>query len=207
LTLLATTRKTSTTSLNGVGALSSRTFRRVFLGLPVVCVLCVCERASALPLISVSASLRGLYGAYTGDSDINPYGLGVGVRAGVTLPASLYLGGSLDFFFGETVEVANTEFSNAIFQAMGNIGYDLSLGPLMLRPFLGLGLASASSEACVGNVCSESESESEFAVAPGAEAYVGLGLLSLTGEVRYNKIFSDPSRDALVLGVGLGLSF
>jgi hypothetical protein len=187
--------------------LSSRTVRFALLGLPVAFVLSVCERASALPLISVSASLRGLYGSYTGEGELNPYGFGLGARAGVTLPASLYLGGSLDLFFGETIDGPGGDVSASIFQVMGNVGYDLSLGPLVLRPFLGAGLASVSGEICAGSLCA-SDSEGKFALAPGAEAYVGLGLLSLTGEVRYNKIFDDPEDgDALVLGVGLGLSF
>jgi hypothetical protein len=36
---------------------------------------------------------------------------------------------------------------------------------------------------------------------------VGLGFLSVGGEVRYNKVFADGDADAIVVGAGVGLSF
>lgn len=156
--------------------------------------------ASALPLLTLSASLRGLYGTASGDPDANPYGPGLGVRAGVTLPASLYLGASLDYFFGESKEILGTDVNASLLQVMANVGYDAGLGPLTLRPSLGLGLSQANVE--VGPL---DESEGNFVLSPGAEAIVGLGLLSVSGEVRYNKVFAD-DLDGVYFGVGLGFS-
>ncbi len=42
-------------------------------------------------------------------------------------------------------------------------------------------------------------------LSPGAELLIGLGLLNVSGEVRYNKIFADDA-DGLILGLGLGFS-
>jgi hypothetical protein len=157
--------------------------------------------ANALPLLTLSASLRGLYGSAFGDSEANPYGPGIGVRAGVTLPTSLYLGASLDYFFGDSVEIAGAELNQSLLQVLANVGYDAGLGPLTLRPSIGLGLAQSNIEA--GPI---DESESNFVLSPGAEAIVGLGLLSVSGEVRYNKVFVDGDFDGLYFGVGVGFS-
>lgn len=159
--------------------------------------------ARALPLLTLSASLRGLYGSAFGEPalDLNPYGPGIGVRAGVTLPASLYLGASVDYFFGESESAAGVDVSASLLQVLGNVGYDAGFGPLTLRPSLGFGLAQSNVD--FGAV---DESEGDFVLSPGAELFVGLGLLSVSGEVRYNKIFADGDKDALVLGVGLGFS-
>jgi hypothetical protein len=157
--------------------------------------------AHALPLLTLSASLRGLYGSAFGDPEANPYGPGIGVRAGVTLPTSLYLGASLDYFFGDSVEIAGADFNRSLLQVLANVGYDAGLGPLTLRPSIGLGLAQINIETPITD-----ESDSNFVLSPGAEAIVGLGLLSVSGEVRYNKVFVDGDFDGLYFGVGLGFS-
>jgi hypothetical protein len=48
-------------------------------------------------------------------------------------------------------------------------------------------------------------SEGSFVLSPGAELIIGLGLLSVSGEVRYNKVFDDDV-DGLIFGVGVGFS-
>src|SRR5690242_16836511 len=65
-------------------------------------VLGTSSTAHALPLVTLSGSARGLYGSRSDDVGLNPYGGGIGLRLGVTLPAALYLGGSFDYFFGES---------------------------------------------------------------------------------------------------------
>jgi hypothetical protein len=151
--------------------------------------------------LTLSASLRGLYGSSLGEPELDPYGPGLGVRAGVTLPASLYLGASVDYFFGESESLAGVDVSASLLQVLAHVGYDAGFGPLTLRPSLGFGLAQSSVD--LGAV---DESEGNFALSPGAEVLVGLGLLSVSGEVRYNKVFADGDTDALVLGLGLGFS-
>jgi hypothetical protein len=160
-------------------------------------VMLVSESAHALPGLTLWGSARGLYGAALGDADLNAYGGGIGLRAGVTLPASLYLGASYDYFFGESVG----DVSLSLSQFTGNVGYDLGLPLLTLRPNLGLGIAWANAE-----FGEQSDSESDFVLSPGLEALVGLGLLNISGELRYNKIFSDADADGIIVGVGLGIS-
>src|SRR5688572_28274518 len=87
--------------------------------------LTVTSTAAALPLLTISGSARGLYGSPTGDPELNRYGIGVGLRAGVTLPASLYLGASYDYFFGESDTNLGVDVSSSLQQFMGRVGYDL----------------------------------------------------------------------------------
>jgi len=165
-------------------------------------VMLVSEPAQALPGLTLWGSARGLYGAALGDPELSGYGPGIGLRAGVTLPTSLYLGASYDYFFGESEDSILGDVSFSFSQLTGNVGYDLTAIPLLtLRPNLGLGLAFANAE-----FAGESESESDFVLSPGLEAFVGLGLLNINGELRYNKIFADGDTDAIVIGVGLGIS-
>jgi len=164
--------------------------------------------AKALPGLTFSASARGLYGSAVGDQELNPYGPGLGLRAGVTLPMSLYLGASFDYFAGETQTVANFDTTVAIYQLMADVGYDIGFGPLTLRPVLGLGYANTSVDFSGGGsgLSFEDNSSSDFVLAPAAEFIIGLGLLSVGAEIRYNKVFADDDRDAVVLGIGLGIS-
>ncbi len=111
-----------------------------------IAVLVAAQPAQALPLVTLSGSLRGLYGSVLSDQELNPYGIGLGLRAGVTLPMSLYVGASLDYFFGESATVGGDENSRSLLQVLGTLGYDASLGPLTLRPSLGLGFAQSSND-------------------------------------------------------------
>ena len=166
-----------------------------------IAVVAAPREAQALPLLTLSGSARGLYGSALGDATLSAYGAGLGLRAGVTLPTALYLGGSFDYFFGESEEILGVESSVSLLQLMAHAGYDLGLGPLTLRPGLGLGLAQTSLDAGIAD-----ESEGDFVISPGAELIVGLGFWSVSAEARYNKIFADGDVDALVFGAGLGFS-
>jgi outer membrane protein with beta-barrel domain len=185
------------------GSRSGRVVARALAVAAAAAAFAASKPAEALPLLTLSGSVRGLYGSATGDQDLNPYGPGLGLRAGVTLPLSLYLGASLDWFAGESDSVAGIDTSASLLQVLANVGYDVGFGPLTLRPVLGLGLAQA--KASVGDVDS---TEGDFVLSPGAELSVGLGLLSVGGELRYNHIFvdGDGNADGLIIGVGLGFS-
>ena len=171
--------------------------------------------AAALPLVGISASVRGLYGVGLGDSqkvqasvntgqpnpssDWNPYGAGIGLRGGVTL-LSIYAGASLDYFFAETTRLAGMKITGGRLQVMGNVGYEIGLPLLTLRPFLGVGYAQTQIQSNLG----PDHSKNELVLAPGAELMVSLGLVNVSGEVRYN--FTSTA-DAAVVGLGAGISF
>lgn len=155
--------------------------------------------ACALPSLSLSASARGLYGVALGNPYLSPYGLGLGLRAGVSLPTSLYLGASFDSFAGESKGRSLSQL-----QLMGHVGYDLGLGPLTLRPSLGLGFARVEAEAA-GDTSVPPNYAAHIAASPGAELSAALGMLTVSAEARYNRVF-DASPDAVVVGLGVGFS-
>ena len=171
--------------------------------------------AAALPLVGISASIRGLYGAALGDSqkvqasvstsqatsskDWNPYAAGLGLRGGVTL-LSIYAGVSFDYFFAETTHLEGIEIRGGRSQFMGNLGYELSVPLLTLRPLLGVGYAQTQIKSNFG----ADHSQQELVVAPGAELMLSLGLVTVSGELRYN--FTSTA-DALIVGIGAGVSF
>jgi len=137
----------------------------------VLSLLAGASDAAALGPIDLEAGLRA--GVATNPSDgVNPYGLGVGARAGVGL-FDFYAGLSVMRYFGssDTLPLAG-EVSTSTTLFGGEIGYTITALPLVrIRPQLGIGNASFSSEA--GNVES---STSHLYLEPGALVFVPIGL-------------------------------
>lgn len=196
-----------------------RSSRAVVLGvLGVSCALggvTSARTAQALPLASVTGTLYGLYGSGMGEGTVDAFGPGVGLQAGVAL-ASFYIGASYQHFFGLKVEETllsdpsvGIERTASLNMLLGHVGYQAGLGPLVLRPSLGLGYASTDIEVLTNTVAQEtrvSSDERDLAVSAGAEARFGLGLLSACGELRYDTILREgANRSALIVGIGLGI--
>ena len=119
------------------------------------------------------------YGFEMEEGDFNPWGPGIGVDAGYTLPSAVYIGGAFDYFFGEETDLVQGN----IWQLMAEGGYDLGAGDFVLRPLLGAGIASVNLEACFLDVCEDAGS-TEFAIAPGATfMYIGSNV-SLSVDLR-----------------------
>jgi opacity protein-like surface antigen len=168
--------------------------------------------AAADPPRTAGAPQVGLgfrYGASLEDAEINPWGTGIGLDAGYTLPSAVYLGGVVEYFFGEKVE---TEFGSAqgnIWQLMAEVGYDVGAGDsFVVRPKAGLGLATVSAE-----TCSDSElfsgcisgSDSYLALAPGATFMLFTSSLSLSLDLRYEMIFGEgDTLDGVIFSLGFG---
>jgi hypothetical protein len=167
-------------------------------------------------------SVRGLYGTVAGDEanvgfssgtqthykTVNGYGPGIGLSAGVTLPLSLYLGASFDYFFGETVSFSSgPDVSRASSQLLARVGYDLGLGPLTLRPELGLGalFSNVKVEGGEPDVSNRELDANGTVLAPALEAFFSLGLLTINAEASYELVAGDNS-NGLILGLGLGVS-
>lgn len=111
---------------------------------------------------------------------------GFGLRGGKTFENHLYVGGSFVYHVGESVSggstvatgygtTANTTYSastSAIIVGPEG-GYDLDLKAVVLRPYLGLGLAAFTGSSSAGGV-SVSTSGSQFVVWPGAQVIYSL---------------------------------
>jgi hypothetical protein len=134
--------------------------------------------------VQIGAGFR--YGFDLTGASSNPWGLGLGIDGGYTLENAVYLGGNLDYFFGESGE------GDGLFQLMAEVGYDVGLGKnLVFRPKAGAGFAAADSEA-------------RAAVAPGAKLMLFTSSVSLSLDTRYSIVLSDPSLQALILSMGIG---
>jgi hypothetical protein len=102
--------------------------------------------------------------------------LGLGVRGGKTLANHLYLGGLLVYHVGTgttTMVEGVTESGSVSGFYMGpEAGYDfhLAAAPVVIRPYIGLGLAVASGSSTV-NGMTTSSSSSQLAIWPGVAGF------------------------------------
>jgi opacity protein-like surface antigen len=146
------------------------------------------------------------YGLELEEGDFNPWGPGLGLQVGYTLPAAaIYVGGNFDYFFGDTLDVGGVELSGNIWQLMAEAGYDVGLGEVVvLRPKIGVGFASLNAETCIDPGGCTDDSSTDFALAPGATFILLTEKFSLSLDVRYDMIFADETLNALIFSAGVG---
>ena len=147
-----------------------------------------------------------MFGAYVGQDDPNPYGLGLGANAGYTLDFDLYLGGRFDYFFGGDDDTLVGEVSSNFLDLMFVAGYDIAAGEsFVVRPQLGLGWLWTRGEICSANGCQDLDGDDEFNIAPGVRLLWRLFQpLYLTGEISYNNVFAERNVDGIVFAIGAG---
>jgi hypothetical protein len=108
-------------------------------------------------------------------------GLGVGARIGYTLPIRLYVGGAFTYY-GTTATSSNGAVY--ILAPGAELGYDAKIGPVVLRPYAGLGMAIARASVRIGNATATA-SDSRAALWAGAQAtYDVTPSFYLGGDVR-----------------------
>lgn len=161
------------------------------------------QPASALEPAYTAGSTQISGGPRFGSDDLN---FGLGVRAGHTLDNNLYLGGSFDYFFGESNNFGN--FGTASYRVWTlsfEAGYDFHIADrLVIRPFGGIGAFGVTAESCSRPLGCVDNSETDV-------------LFTLGGVLHYfvsDKIFIGPdtriiiSNDAaFVLGGHVGVAF
>lgn len=148
-----------------------------------------------------------------GTGDLNPFGVGFGVRGGYNLDA-IYLGARFMFFLGDSEEVtvgATTIETSANLMTIGaEAGYDIELSDrgITLRPEVTLGLAIAGGEASDGAGGMIDASSNNFYVAPGVSLLACLGTNVFTGlDVQVPFIFADETATGITFLAILGLRF
>lgn len=121
------------------------------------------------------ATLAGQVGYATED-----YGVGLGVRGGMRLESSLYLGAAGVYHLGTEKQVESAFEQRAtstvsILLLGGELGWDFTLAQdkAVVRPSVGAGVAALSSEVCLAT-CSD-EDDNVFYLAPGATAFYYVG--------------------------------
>lgn len=159
----------------------------------------------------VSASGRAMYGLNLQAGSLNPYALGLGARGGYTMSNDLYVGGSLDVFFGTSKSVLNETIDSSHWQIMGEVGYDLALGQeaLVLRPLGNLGLSQHAVGYCFEEtgVCAHNRNTA-IVFGFGANLMYNLGALYVGGDTRFNWLLADVDEStSIVLGALAGMTF
>lgn len=145
----------------------------------------------------------GLNNAGSGDESLNIYGVGLGVRAGVSLPSNLYAGGTFVYHLGATKEFGSMKVTSAVNYYGVEGGYNIASGGMTIRPYLGLGQIKPRGEVCYNSVCTTAEGKAEIYIAPGAALLFGSGSIFggvdvrmvrvMTGEADKGKVSSLPS--------------
>jgi opacity protein-like surface antigen len=148
------------------------------------------------------------YGAELNDGDFNPWGPGIGLSAGYTLPMALYLGGNFEYFFGDSVEAGGVKVKGNVWQLTAEGGYDVGLGEnFVIRPKVGFGIAGlkTSVEGCPAGLSCSGSSETKPVLAPGATFMLFTSHVSLSLDARYAMIFTDDETGkALIFSFGIG---
>ncbi|MEI9950099.1 MAG: hypothetical protein WDO74_14285 [Pseudomonadota bacterium] len=132
------------------------------------------------------ASIAGLVG-YGFKDGVN---FGLGLRGGYTLPMNLYLGGTFVYHLGKSQSTPIGDASTNLYYFGVEGGYDLAAGPVVIRPYLGLGPATAKVTfpgATSGGVTfpETTVSDTRFAFWPGATLLYPLGPVFIGADARF----------------------
>jgi hypothetical protein len=146
------------------------------------------------------------YGKELNDGDLNPWGTGIGLEGGYTLPVlPVYVGGNAEYFFGGTLDAPGGNVDANVWQLSAEGGYDFGIGDhLVLRPKLGLGFAHLSEETCIDTLGCQSDGDSKPLLAPGAKLMLIFSRFELAFDARYAIVTSDPTSKAFIFSVGVG---
>jgi hypothetical protein len=146
------------------------------------------------------------YGAELNDGDFNPWGSGIGLEVGYTLPVlPIYVGGNAEYFFGSEQIAGGVKLDGHLWQLSAEGGYDFGVGDhLVIRPKLGLGFATPSVETCLDGFGCQKNSDTKGLIAPGAKFILMFSRFELSFDGRYAVVLSDPTAKAFIFSVGIG---
>ncbi len=129
-------------------------------------------------------------GALVGYGFKDGLNLGLGVRGGYTLPMNVYIGGTFVYHLGksESTPLGDTSVNLYYFGVEG--GYDIGAGPVVIRPYLGLGAATARVK-IPGmdfggiSVPGTTATETKFSAWPGATLLYPMGSAFVGADARF----------------------
>jgi hypothetical protein len=145
-----------------------------------------------------------------GDGFKDGVGIGFGVRGGYTLPMNLYLGGTFVYHLGKTESTAFGDVTARLYYFGVEGGYDIAAGPVIVRPYAGLGDATVTGTVpgipaappFFPGSPSQTVSSSKFAFWPGAAVLYPLGSAFVGGDARF-LVVSDSNAFSLFATGGL----
>lgn len=154
---------------------------------------------------SLQLGLGFRYGMELNEGNANPWGSGLGFNGGYTLPViPIYLGGNIEYFFGNTVQGTGFELKSRLWQIHAEGGYDIGLTDFfVLRPKLGLGPATLTQKSCLLGACN-SDSKAYMSVAPGLTLMIFTPVIRLSFDGRYEFVLADETAKAFIFSFGIG---
>lgn len=156
------------------------------------------------------------YGIQLDSEPTRPFGLTLGVRGGVVLPQHLYLGLAVGVFGGQSRSLTEqgVRYTVSLWQSQVGVegGYDLELGPLTLRPFVGVGVnrttVSYSATVVFDSYREDHDASTDLYVSPGALLHLKLTERIYAGVDSHLTLVTDsPVRSALTVAASGGVAF
>jgi hypothetical protein len=164
--------------------------------------LLICLSLGLSLLYAQTASAGPSAALLVGNGFKDGYNIGIGARGGVTLPMSLYVGGTLMYHLGKSESSAFGDVTTRVLYVGGEGGYDISAGPLTVRPNLGIGFANFTASAF-----GVSASTGKLAFWPGAVALFPIGNLFVGADARYVLVVDASDANAFSLFATVGMNF
>jgi hypothetical protein len=142
------------------------------------------KEAHALGPIGIEVGAQVGYGASPGGAAVNPLGVGLGGRAGITF-FNIYAGGKIMDYIGSGDTVGGQYHA---IQYGGEIGYGFSISVLTIRPQIGVGNISLS-----GSNRPDLPSGSSLYLEPGAVALITIGIVYFGADASALMITNEPA--------------
>lgn len=174
----------------------------------LICVATLLAASTAFAIEPSPTAGRGSVGALFGYGFKDGLNLGFGARGGYTLPANVYIGGTFLYHLGKSESTPFGDVSANIYYFGAEGGYDFSAGPVVIRPYLGLGMATVKVKIpgmdLGGGVStgSMSASDSKFAAWPGATLLYPIDSFFVGADARF-LVVSDYNAFSLYATGGL----
>ena len=166
------------------------------------------EPPASAGVLQLEAGFR--YGFNLGDSEVGPWGPGIGLGVGYTLQSGIYLGALAEYFFGQSGRVNASDIDTNLIQLVGEAGYDFALAKHWVARGKGFVAGTRiARENCSVGMTPGGGSCNDYAyfnlgLGPGARLmYLGRRL-SFSVDGRYEIVFSDPRQSAIILSAGIG---
>ncbi len=140
---------------------------------------------------------------------VGTQGVGIGIRGGYTLPIKIYVGAAFVYHLGGSKDKDQVKYSGSTLYLGPEVGYDLDVGPVIVRPYVGLGYGTAKAKAEVGGN-SIDRSEGGLAFWPGVMARYPIDAFFVGADARYALVTgTDKITNAGGVGVfaTVGMSF
>ena len=116
---------------------------------------------------------------------VGTQGVGIGLRGGYTLPMKVYVGAAFVYHLGGSKDADQVKYTGTTLYLGPEVGYDLELGPLVIRPYVGLGYGSVKAKAEAGGTTLLDRSEGGFALWPGLMARYPIDAFFVGADARY----------------------